>query len=92
MSDTVKKATWRDLILPCRRYYEKHAAGGNLHIVLDDENIEDHNVEFCLERAREEKDFEGEELAECILALPMRQRRQLVKHYELYRYGATDAM
>ena len=30
--------------------YEHNAVGGNLHIVLDDWNLEDHNIDYCLEQ------------------------------------------
>jgi hypothetical protein len=29
------------------RVYEFSCVGGNLHIVLDDDNLEDHSLEFC---------------------------------------------
>lgn len=31
--------------------YENHCTGGMLHIVLDDWNIEDHNIRWCLDEA-----------------------------------------
>jgi hypothetical protein len=30
-----------------QRVYEFSCVGGNLHVVLDDWNLEDHNLEFC---------------------------------------------
>lgn len=53
--------------------YEFSCVGGNLHIVLDDWNIEDNNVEFCI-RAITENKFNNtpEQLAienECALLL-----------------------
>jgi hypothetical protein len=37
-----------------RALYERHAAGCCLHIVLDDLNVSDDDVRFCIEFARSE--------------------------------------
>jgi hypothetical protein len=44
--------SWKQAILPCWEYYNNfgNAAGGNLHIVLDDGNLEDDSIEFCKTR------------------------------------------
>lgn len=36
-----------------REVYDHHCAGGNLHIALDDNNLEDYNLDFCEERIKE---------------------------------------
>ena len=36
-----------------RELYERNAAGGCLHIVLDDGNVEDDHVQFCIKHADE---------------------------------------
>ncbi len=35
-----------------RAVYDWHLAGGNLHIVLDDWNLEDANLDFCEKQVR----------------------------------------
>jgi len=46
----MKPQSWRDMIRPAWSYYntEGNGAGGSLHIVLDDGNLEDDSVRFCL--------------------------------------------
>lgn len=43
-------AELRELVKDYRRY---HLLGGPLHIVLEDENIETHFIEWCLDTAEE---------------------------------------
>lgn len=57
----------------------KHYHGTSLHIVLDDGNIDDHHVEFCIEEAVSKGDKQGENLARIILSLSRRQRASLYK-------------
>lgn len=33
--------------------YEHHSAGGNAHIVIDDWNLDDGDIDFCLQRVAE---------------------------------------
>lgn len=58
-------------------YHEDHLAWGSLHIVLEDENLEDDSVQWCIERARERGDEEGEALARILLELTEEQRLNL---------------
>lgn len=60
-------------------YYGKpgNCAGGHLHIVLDDGNIDDDDVEFCLQSAKQNGDFDGVRLATKLLAMSKTQRRKL---------------
>lgn len=51
-----------------------NGAWGSLHIVLDDGNIEDKHIEFCIKNAVERKDGEGAELAKLLLAFTKTQR------------------
>lgn len=58
-------------------YHQRNAAWGSLHIVLDDNNIDDSSVEFCAGYAQDDKDTEGEELAEILLKMSKSQRLRL---------------
>lgn len=52
-------------------------AGGSLHIVLDDGNIEDDHVRFCQQNAADKHDALGYALATILLAMSETQRRKL---------------
>jgi hypothetical protein len=61
------------------RFYAYHCRPGNecwgsLHIVLDDYNIEDHHVEFCIEWAEKKNDIDGADLARLLLRMTKTQR------------------
>lgn len=51
--------------------------GGNLHIALEDGNMEDSHIEFCREVARECHDYDGVKLAEALLAMSFEEREKL---------------
>lgn len=59
------------------RYLEANPTWGSLHIVLDDDNIEDGHVRFCQKWAEEHDDPEGAELAAILLTLTESQRGRL---------------
>jgi hypothetical protein len=69
-----------------KAYYAKpgNCVGGNLHIVLDDGNTEDSHVLFCREKAVEDGDVDGIELADALLQLSYTQRRKVWKDYASY--------
>ena len=62
-----------------KAYYARPGNGvwGSLHIVLDDGNLEDSSVEFCLKYAEEKGDTEGAELARILLKLSISQRKKI---------------
>ncbi len=49
----------------------------SLHITMDDGNIDNHHVEFCLKDALAKGDTEGAALAEILLKMSKTQRRKL---------------
>lgn len=55
----------------------QNACWGSLHIVLDDNNINDCHVQFCIDYARERGDTEGEELGKLLLQMSKTQRLKL---------------
>ena len=63
--------------------YDMHdgefCTGGNLHIVTDDGNLEDHHIKWCLDRCENSPDREDSEIGKLIctelLKLSMEQRR-----------------
>jgi hypothetical protein len=71
-------------VLPAvRAYMEKdgNAAGGSLHIVLCDANIEDGHIQFCRKWAMENGDDDGVVLCDLLLKLSRTQRRKIVRMY-----------
>ncbi len=82
--------SWREAVRPAWEYYKENAAGGSLHIVLDDGNLEDYSVDFCIKYAEEHADPAGVELARRIRTMSVTQRAKLYKNYNLYANGAPD--
>lgn len=60
-----------------RALYDIHCAGGSLHIVLDDQNVKDCDVEFCEQWARDHNDQYGEMLAKVLRMMSRTQRLRL---------------
>jgi len=58
-------------------YYRAHPAWGSLHIVLDDGNVSDGNVAYCIEWAEECGDVEGARLGRVLLTMSRTQRRRI---------------
>jgi hypothetical protein len=78
-------ATVRTLV---RAFYARpgNGCGGHLHIVLDDGNLEDDHIDFCIAQAVEAKDAEAEALGRVLRAMTPRQRQRV------YDGSGPDAM
>lgn len=74
-----KKPTVPQVLPVVKEYYMAHASGGSLHIVLDDGNVDDDDVEFCVDWADRESDHPGVLLANVLLLMSKTQRRKLHK-------------
>lgn len=63
-----------------KAYYEMpgNGAGGNLHVTLDDGNIETGDILYCLGYAKRDGDTAGVQIAELLLAMTRRQRAKAV--------------
>lgn len=70
-----------------RSYYSKpgNSVGGTLHIVLDDCNIKDSNVRWCLEECSRIGDEDGKRISELMLRMSRRQRLRLANLQDLER-------
>lgn len=67
-------------VLPLLKAYiakKGNTVGGSLHIVLEDGNIEDGHVAFCIKDASERGDTEGAMLASMLLRMSKTQRKKL---------------
>lgn len=67
------------------RVYTYSAVGSALHIVLDDENVEDHHIQWCRENFHELDNLleriACEECARLLLQLPIEERERIVHGY-----------
>lgn len=71
-------------VIPLIRAYksvEENRCGGILHIVLDDGNVKDSDVDYCVARASEAGDKEGLKIANLLRAMSQTQRRKLSRMF-----------
>ena len=66
--------------------HDGNGAGGSLHIVLDDGNVEDHSVQFCREYAGKEGDALGAAMADLLMRLSPAMRYRV---YERIPFSAA---
>lgn len=88
MSD--ERPTVPDVLPMVHAYYRKpgNSVGGNLHIVLDDDNILDSDILFCRRQAEEANDVDGVALADVLLQLSKTQRLKIARTHR----GDLDPM
>jgi len=67
--------------------YAENSVGGNLHIVLDDGNLDNDDIVSCIHKAQDDGDFKAAKLGRMLMALTMRQRQEI---YECYPYSGYD--
>lgn len=73
-----KDGDWFDKYIElCKHYYETECCGGNLHIVLDDGNLEDDNVSWCAGLAHGRQDHEASDLANIMQMMTIKQRKRV---------------
>jgi hypothetical protein len=74
-------------VLPLVRAYcakPENGVGGSLHLVLEDGNVDNSDVEFCRDWARMHNDLDGVLLAEILLLMTKTQRLKIsVRCWEL---------
>lgn len=66
-----------DVLPMVKAYCAKNHTGYSLHAVLDDGNIRDSDIAWCLKRAEENGDSEGARIAK-LLALMSRTQREKI--------------
>jgi len=73
------RITVPDALPLVRRYYALpgNGSGGALHIVLDECNVEDGNIDWCMKRAEANRDHAGQALALVLRRMSKTQRRKL---------------
>lgn len=71
-----------------RQYAIDNPTGGGLHIVVDDQNLADSNVEFCIDFALERGDHYGAALALLMLHMTRTQRGRISQRW--YDWAASE--
>lgn len=68
--------TARDVraLISAFRDRDENALGGNLHLVIEDGNLDDGSVQMCLDLARKNGDAIGEVIAAALLTMTEEQR------------------
>ena len=69
-----------DQIPAIRDIYARHCAGCCLHIVLDDGNVRDDCVDFCIDAAQEKGHKDCEAVAVALRAMTKTQRMKLANY------------
>jgi hypothetical protein len=76
-------------VLPLVRRFAQmpgNETGGHLHLVLDDGNVKDHHVRYCLAEAESAGDTLAAEVARTLLTLSKTQRSKVAAmFYDLQR-------
>lgn len=74
------------IIEAAREYYSVpgNEVGGNLHIVLDDGNINNRHIEWCINEASKQGDEKGVALGKMLLDCSITQRKKVIKNYSKY--------
>lgn len=67
-----------------QHYYKNNGAGGNLHVVLDDGNLEDINIGWCAGLCLGRQDHEGMDIANLMRNMTMAQRQRVYDNYDLF--------
>lgn len=73
----MRKPTIPEVRARFQRYHKDNPSWGSLHIVLDDGNVSDGNVEYAIRWAQEEGDTEGEALGRILLTMSPTQRSKM---------------
>ena len=75
---------WREAIPLVRQIYERNGVGCCWHIVLDDQNVDDHSVEFCARQAEGQKCRNGcQSLAPIMRSASVTQRMKIANNHEV---------
>lgn len=68
-----------DVMPLVRAYFAKpgNGAGGNLHVALDDGNLDNGSLQFCLSECEREHDYDGATIMRLMLQMTRTQRRHI---------------
>lgn len=83
----IEKPTVAEIMILVKEYYNKewNWSWWNLHIVLDDWNIKDGDINFCIERANNVNDIDWAIIAKKLLQMSKTQRLKVYNNlYMIY--------
>ena len=91
LADAIRKddAWFSRFITICIMYYIDNGAGGSLHIVLDDGNLNRESIIFCQGYAGGKEDDRGGDIANLMLWMTIKQKRRVYSNYNLYSKGGS---
>lgn len=75
------KPTVAEVVPLASAIYRRHGAGCCLHITLDDGNLRDADVKFCLDHAEKVGHVECAEVARKLLAMSKTQRGRVYREH-----------
>lgn len=80
----------KDFLKLSADYYKipGNGAGGKLHIVLDDDNLDDSSIFFCKEKCVEASDNFGLEICDLLLSIPLERRLWLDREIPSWSEGS----
>ena len=65
-----------------RALYAKHSAGGPMHIVTDDSNVDDHSLEFCIGKLKGDPcEAEARSVIEFLRPLTEKEREEVIDEF-----------
>lgn len=59
-----------------------NACGGLCHIVLDDGNVDDDSIDFCIVKCHEQHDWLGAAIMSALKDIPLEHREKALSPYE----------
>jgi len=62
----------------CREYCETNLNGGSLHIVLDDANVNDSHIQYCIDEAKKLQDIPALAIADRLMGMADEMRKKVV--------------
>lgn len=74
----------QDAIRRIRPYYAANPSGGELHVALDDGNLDASDVLWCLNQAQSVGDKEAVAIAKMLLDMSVDERYELYEFYSQY--------
>jgi hypothetical protein len=75
------EAWLEDFLKLCEHFYQSNPTGGNLHIVLDEGNIEDQSIAWCSGLCCGLNNQEGADIACLMQLMTLPQRKKVIEAY-----------
>ena len=88
-----QNAVFSDVLVAMQSaYYQHHTSGGPLHILLDDQNVENEHLSFCRGHASFEGDMAGIAILDMLDQLEPDQREGVIQQVHMgWAQGSVDS-